>query len=57
MEKNSELSPIQMDLLEIIEAIDVETDQEAVKCPIRVQYKHHRNEKKVWQRKKGKQKQ
>lgn len=48
MVRNSELLPIQMDLLEIIEAIDVvETDQEAVKCRIRVLYKHRQNEKKV----------
>lgn len=56
MVKSSVLLQIQMDLLEVIEVIDEEIDQEVVKCPIKVQYKRHRNGKKVWRRKKGKQK-
>lgn len=56
MVKNSELLQVRMDWLEVIEMTDDETGLEAVKCPIRVPYKLHRNERKVWRRKKGKQK-
>lgn len=56
MVKNLELLQIQtMEFLAIIEVIDEEIDREVVKCLIKVQYKHHQNERKVWQRKKGKQ--